>query len=310
MPGGELRYEGLLGFAFGAQQATGSLMAHYQNEALLRLSLRGFVNDVRDIGWRAGLPGALNTLTTAFAGADYLDPFYASGAEIELARPLSTGGQIGLRASLERQRSAQLTVTEAAFGSARLRPVRPVERGTLAALQATASGTLRRRERYDLTVATSIEAGLWEGAAYVRPTAELGLVWTSASRTTSLTGRVNAGLSTSNAPLQKLFLLGGRATLPGYPYRGFTGDSFWLLEAEATRQLLAPWVRLRAGAAYGGVGTVDALPLGWPASGRSGVSVSIGLGLIYDIIRLDLARAGSRSPRLIFSVKPELWDMF
>ncbi|MGH7461868.1 MAG: hypothetical protein ACREMA_12710, partial [Longimicrobiales bacterium] len=164
-------------------------------------------------------------------------------------------------------------------------------------------------ERHQLEADLEVESGSWQGAAYVRPLAVLTWNYTAASRKASAMLRANGGVSSAHAPIQKLFLLGGRETLPGYTYRGFTGDAFWLVEAEATRALWGPWIRLRALAAAGGVRVPAQLPATWPASRTTGASVGVGLGLIYDIIRFDLVRGGSNSPRLIFSVKPDFWDM-
>jgi hypothetical protein len=309
LPAGVLRFEGTAGYATAAEQAAGSLALLYQGNSAARASVRGFANEVRDIGWRPGLPGALNTISAAFAGADYLDPFYASGARLELARAVGPRGQFELSANLEQQRSARLREADAALGDGLFRPVRPIERGTLAALQLSLRHPLLRHARFELTAGTTLESGLWEGAGYVRPTAELGLSYTSASRAAALALRAQGGFVTDRAPLQKLFLLGGRGTLPGYEYRDLTGDSFWLFEAEAAHDIVSPWLRLRATAAHGGVQPVDSLPAGWLPSRRNGTSVGLGVGLFYDIIRLDLVRGGSHTPRLLFSIKPDFWDM-
>jgi hypothetical protein len=68
-------------------------------------------------------------------------------------------------------------------------------------------------------------------------------------------------------------------------------------------------VALRLSAAYGGVRPSPILPPTWPPSRRIGTSIGLGLGLIYDIIRLDLVRGGTNTPRLLFSVRPDFWDM-
>ncbi|MGH7466535.1 MAG: hypothetical protein ACRENP_00970 [Longimicrobiales bacterium] len=309
VPAGSMRYEGTAGYAWAAGHATGSLMARYENESALRVSAHGFVNEVRDIGWRPGLPGALNTLSAAFAADDYLDPYYASGGRIEVARPVGSNGRLTVQAGIEHQRSARLGETSAVLGDASFRPVRPIERGVLTSVELGLSHPLLTRPRYELSAATTIESGLRDGAAYVRPRGSVELRHTSLSRSTAAALGLHGGLTSGRVPTQKLFLLGGRGTLPGYEYRNLTGDAFWLIEAEAAHDIAAPWLRLRAVAAYGGVQPAESLPPDWPPSRRTGYSIGLGIGLIYDIIRLDLVRGGTNSPRLIFSIKPDFWDM-
>ena len=309
VPGGPVRYEANGGFATGAGHAAGSLAALFENEAETRVTVRGNANDLRDLGWRSGLPGALNTISSALAADDYLDPYYASGLQVELSRPAGAW-RIGLQTAIEQQNSAHLEVSDALFGRASFRPVRPIDEGVLVSGKAALDGPLFTREHHALKADLSLETGAWDGSAYLRPLGILTWTYTAPARNASLMLRANAGVTTEHAPAQKLFLLGGRETLPGYSYRSFTGDAFWLLEFEATRALWGPWIQLRALGALGGVRTPPELPAGWPAaSSTTGASVGIGAGLIYDIIRFDLVRGGSNSPRLLFSVKADFWDM-
>src|SRR5690606_35330065 len=60
-----------------------------------------------------------------FAGEDYLDPYYAAGAALELRHQLSPGWIFTLGGFAERQRSAELDSDFSFFGS--LRPVLPVD---------------------------------------------------------------------------------------------------------------------------------------------------------------------------------------
>ncbi|MGH7461306.1 MAG: hypothetical protein ACREMA_09795, partial [Longimicrobiales bacterium] len=144
VPGGQLRYEGTAGYATAGEHAAGSLAAIYETEAKTRFSVRGAANDLRDIGWRAGFPGALNTISSAVAADDYLDPYYTSGLQVELSRPAS-GWRIGMQAAIEEQRSAQLEIADAAFGDAAFRPVRPIDEGLLISFQASLKGPIFSR---------------------------------------------------------------------------------------------------------------------------------------------------------------------
>jgi hemolysin activation/secretion protein len=113
---------------------------------------------------------------------------------------------------------------------------------------------------------------------------------------------------TDAAPAQSLFLLGGRETLPGYVYRDFVGDRFWLVRADGTFPLRSPWVSLHI---FGGIGAsyLDArvVPTEWHAGDSDGLRATVGAGLAlgWDVLRFDVAH-GLRGGKweLIFSVVP------
>lgn len=120
------------------------------------------------------------------------------------------------------------------------------------------------------------------------------------------------GVATAQVPVQELFLLGGRGTLPGHDFRAFAGHRFWLARLETTRTLRSPWLGLRGFAALGGTGLNDerapepwASGTTWGAQDSDGVRASLGVGLSlgWDVLRLDVAR-GVRDGRweLIFAV--------
>src|SRR5690606_35780431 len=115
-------------------------------------------------------------------------------------------------------------------------------------------------------------------------------------------------------PPQKLFLLGGAATLPGYEYRSFAGTRFALAELEASREIVGPWVRGRVLGAVGWAGLGSAtLPTDWQAGPTNGLRATLGagVGLVYDLLRIDLARGLSDGGKwqAILSVNPSLADI-
>ena len=277
------------------------------------LRLSGYTHALRDLGPRPGAPGVLNTLTAGIAGEDYLDPYYATGAGLTAERPLSGLWGLRLDVAAEEHRSARLlqhrTLLE---DSAAFRPVLPVDQGTLV------SGRLALTRAVPLEAGTgwrataSVEAGAFEGDAYGRPAAELEWFRRSADRRAEIRGRVAAGLAFGAPPAQRLFLIGGPGTLPGYEYRSFIGDRYALADVEASHALISPWIRLRALAALGWTDIDEAsIPAGWHAAptGRLRAGVGAGLGLVYDILRIDFARGlNGGSWQLILSVRPDLHD--
>jgi hemolysin activation/secretion protein len=114
------------------------------------------------------------------------------------------------------------------------------------------------------------------------------------------------------APRQGHYLIGGRGTVPGYAFRSQIGDRFWLFRAEVAKNVLFPWVRLRVVGAAGGTGFEgDPFPPPWPEAPSSRVLASAGggVGLGWDVLRLDLARGltGSGEWQIFLSVNPKYW---
>jgi hypothetical protein len=126
-------------------------------------------------------------------------------------------------------------------------------------------------------------------------------------------------------PPQAMFLLGGRGTVPGYRFRGYGGDAFGLARATLSADLVPQFVRGRAFVAGGWTGNSDptpALPICGPnelcaptpyrLGERAGgmVSVGAGLGLFFDILRIDVARGlgGGGVWEVIVEANPSFWD--
>ncbi|MCY3599356.1 MAG: hypothetical protein OXN85_05250 [Gemmatimonadetes bacterium] len=262
----------------------------------------GWLRVHRDVGRPAGV-GLLRTLALLASGEDYEDPYLTTGTRIGLAhRDGPVHWRVG--ASLERHRSAGLVVGTAPLGDRPLRPVRPVDEGERARLDAGLTVELRSGPgaRWRLELAGEAAPSGVGDFGYTRATVALrargspGGAWNWASD-------VEFGLAGGELPTQRLFLLGGRGSLPGYEFRGWGGDRMALWRAELSRAVASPWVRLRAIGAAGGTG------LGRPGEGaarRFGVggseglraSAGLGLGLFYDILRLDVMRGllGDPSP--------------
>jgi hypothetical protein len=316
VPGPDRRFHLGAGYAFSSGRPSLLGSAELPVDAGGTVTIDAAWNDLRDIGFRRGVPGSFNTLTAAF-GEDHLDPYHASGVGIQLARPVRDW--IGTaRLYAERHRPASRVVGGGIAGSD-FRPVRPIPRGDLIA------GSVRFARVAELGGSTwggsfSLEAGLFEDDFYLRPVVDLEGLGRSADGATDVRVRLAAGAA-PNAPPQKLFLLGGINTLPGYSYRTFVGDVFWLADAELARDLWRPWLRGRLLAAAGWSDqltndepVVMRFPPSLNASGRPtrGVrtSVGAGLGIFYDILRIDLARGlNGGGWQFLLSVHPDLWPI-
>jgi len=284
------------GYAFQRGRPSFGLTATGEPASLVPV-LETYWDEFRDMGTFPGTAPVLATLGTALGGEDYRDPYFVRGMRITLrgARP-DAGPEISLR--WERHASGENVL------GGDTRPVRPVVQGILGAVAVrvplalpggglgTVTGTLGRVD--DRTFGVSLAQAEWKRE---RP-----------DRTWQFRGQVSVGAATPRVPVQEMFLLGGRGTLPGYDFRSMVGRRFWLARVEGSHPLLPPWVGLRTFAALGATQLADAtLPDGWQAHDSGGLRASVGAGLSFgwNVLRLDAAR-GLRDGRweVIFSVDP------
>ena len=315
VPAPGLRADIAGGFATGPGHASISTTARARLGESSRLRVRTEWNALRDLGLRPGTPGILNTLASAFAADDFLDPYYASGVTLELEHRLSESWRATLGLGYERHRDAKLEQVHAPFDDEALfRPVRPIDRGSLLSATATLHRAPPVGRAAGWSGSLSAEAGSFEGETYLRPQFEFNARRGSADRRATLEVHGAVGFLFGTPPAQRLFLLGGAGTMPGYGYRRFVGDRFALAGFEVSRELFGPWVRLRG---IGSVGWTDlgriAAPAAWDAAPTDGLraSAGLGLGLIYDLLRIDFARPidGGGRWRAILSVSPGLHDI-
>jgi hypothetical protein len=321
-----LRLEARGGWAFGPMHPVADGAATVTHPGY-RLGARGFLNDPRDVGVGPVVSGAVNTLSALVAGRDYSDLFYAGGLEGWGERAL--GGWTGtLRLRAEDHRSARLESTYSLGGT--LRPVRPVDEGKMLggslffaraapsevargwSASAGADGGVLRGEEPDELDPTFTVTGT---RTFVRPRVELGYVrrWTPARA--ELEASTSAGVALGELPRQALFLIGGRGTVPGFPFRAFGGDRFALARVQGSADVAGSWLRGRAFATAGwadagGRGRFPLAAWGAVPTGDPRVSLGAGVGLFYDIVRFDVARGLGPGGRweLIFEANPSFWD--
>ena len=284
------------GYALGRERPSFAVSATTPPAVVVPV-LDAYWDELHDMGTFPGTAPVLGSLSAAFGGGDYLDPYFARGARLTL-RGANPGQGPEVRLRWERHASATNVLSDD------LRPVRPVREGILGAAEAllafalpasgrgTLSGTVARLDTQDF--GTLVVRGTWRTR--------------NSERTWKLQADVAGGASTLRTPPQMLFLLGGPGTLPGHEYRSFVGRRFWLARAEGTHPLRPPWVGIRAFAALGATQLAGAeAPAGWRAQDSDGLRASVGAGLSlgWDVLRLDFAR-GLRDGRwaVVFSVDP------
>lgn len=302
------------GHALGAARTelSGALRHDFTGDARLRLAADH--DSPRDLGVRPGAPGVLNTLHAALAAKDYSDLYFVSGLRASLERPLASRWRAWLDLAYEEHESAKLAAANAPFQpDASFRPVLPIDEGRMASIVlGLARGTVPEAAA-TWGGSLEVEAGSLDGESFAQPT--IGL--TTSARTDghrlALQARGAAGIGFGTLPAQRLFLLGGRSTLPGYAFRSFAGDRFVLADFEASAELLGPWARLRGLGAIGWTGFANNTPpAAWEVAETGGIraSLGLGLGLVYDVLRVDLVR-GLRDGRweTIISTNPRFWGI-
>jgi len=310
------------GYPLARERASGGVAAEAPLGPSLTVRAELFHERMRDMGPPSGVAGAVNTLHAALAEIDYLDPYFTSGGRLRLAAPVGEAWRLTGDLLVERHRTARLEVglrdtTLVTVGGDSsdegFRPVRQILPGTLGELSLTALRTPPAAGAHAWSADATVALGTWDGDLYVRPDLQLEseiVVWER--RDGALVLRSGAGIALGDAPPQRMFLIGGRGTVPGWPYRSFGGDRYWSAGAELGAEVAGPWVRARllayAGWAAEGGGS---LPADWETAPTEGVRASLGagLGLVHDVLRIDFARGldGGEWQTLV-SIRPRLRD--
>ncbi|HYW14269.1 MAG TPA: hypothetical protein VE871_20045 [Longimicrobium sp.] len=294
-----------------------------------RVGIGAYWNQPRDIGGFPVISGAMNSLSGLLAGYDFSDPYFASGAELRMDRPVRRGwsGAFGLRVE-EHESAAQQTDFSLLGGGGHFRPVAPVVEGTFFGGSAAVRRELPAEVARGIALGISVDGGRLDTDAkdhhFARPRVDLGWV-RRGDGGRELLLEAQAGGVLGDQPPQASFLLGGRGTVPGYRFRGYGGDAFGLARATLSADLVPQFVRGRVFAAGGWTGdsesrtsAVDCLP-GLPCidqpyrlGSRTGgmASVGAGVGLFFDILRIDVARGlgGGGVWEVIVEANPSFWD--
>lgn len=296
------RFDALAGYGFASGRPSALARATF-SPAEWQLSVTGYRQDLRDTGLAPALPGALNTLSSAWNAHDYLDPWFADGAGLSYSTPLSPRYSIQIRTTAERQRSAFRAQQHAVIGGDAFRDVRPVDAGTDLSLAGELSRPLPSGETTAWGGALSIAAAHFDardGSAsvqYLKPSLRLDFTASTLAHDRDLRVRAAASLVTHDAPAQQMLFIGGRGTLPGYRFRSFGGSRAAVVDAQFTQQLLSPWVGIRATASAGAAGGTLRIA---PAPGATfptvessdGIRTSVGIGasLFWNTLRIDRVR--------------------
>lgn len=322
-PGPPWRLDFAGGFAFGPERPWASIEVARDAAPRGGTSLRVYYRSTRDMGIARALPGAINTLSSAFLGRDYTDPYFTTGARLRMTRDLSERMVGGLDLVAERHSGASLTQSAALLNdSEEFRDVRAIDAGDVSSAVFTLRRPMPDPRAEDWSAELGLEIGAFDGNYYARPTFDVEVRRSSADLSRDVTVAASGGFVTAHAPSQKLFVLGGRGTLPGYAFRSFAGRRYAHVDVQASLAVVQPWVRVRAVGAAGiaaGLPSFDpatdaATPAWqtWNVSGSDGVRASVGAGvsLLWDLLRIDALRGVNGGDwRYEVSFHPDLLDI-
>jgi hypothetical protein len=295
---------GSAGYAFGRAEPSGALTVESARGDRLRPELEVYWNRLRDIGGHPGAPPLENTIGALSGKEDFLDPYFARGAALTLRTGAGTTGP-ALTLRWEHHHPADDVVSDDPQDTA-WRPVRGIDPGDLGLAELVLPATLPGKMETRVTLGVGRLETSTFGTADIETSRRFALLGSGAhAQLSAALGWVSGG-----APAQALHLLGGRHTLPGYEYRQFVGDAYWLLRGEATLPVYAPWLGIRVIGALGATYLGDrSFPPQWVPEDSRGVRGSFGAGLsmAWDIMRVDLARGVSGGGwEAVFSVSPGL----
>lgn len=334
VPAPDVRLDVTAGYAFGAEAAAGRTQLGYTPGANWSLRAAGYRNELRDAGWRPGLPGAFNTVSALFGANDYSDPYLATGGELLARRRLGGAWAVSASARIEQHNGAMpwdrepIAPADISGDDQFARALIAIDHGTLTGGTLEIARTSSRFDPAAWDAALTLEPGSFEGERYIRALLTGSLRRHSDNLAADLRISGAAGFASEGAPAQRLFLLGGRETLPGYEYRGFSGSRMAVLDAELARDVWHPWLRIRAIAAAGWtdgnmMGRLYRIPIVFePGSGpypidtlptTDGIRTSAGIGVagFWDQLRLDLVRGLNSGGewQLLLRIAPDFRDM-
>lgn len=303
VPSEHTRLTALGGFAFGPSRPELRVEAATISSRR-RLSITGYLNNPRDVGPVQGIPTALNTLTSGFGDDDYTDTYSAHGGRVD-ATSLSGSWKPGFFFAVEQHRNIATVASDSAYNR-RAVDGRAMQIGFVATREVPVRGSFSWQARAEASL-VNFETKGGQRTSAARALGYATGQWVGESNRTTLDANIRFGWNSTYAvPPQFDFLIGGRATLPGYDYRSFSGQKFLTTGLELSKTVVSPWLRARL---LGYAAYTPPLRRDARTTSAAGVraSAGAGVGLFWDIIRIDVVR-GARWQTLL-SVRPDLWDL-
>ncbi len=303
--GSRIQLRPQIGYGTSDDRVTGGLAVRAGTGAT-QLSI-GAERVIRDFADQPVIAPALNSLLSQEAGDDYGDYVLLHRAAAGVRHRVSGRTTLSLELGVEDSRSVGV---EASPANGRYRPNPPLGAGTFRVLRAAverASGGIAVER--DLQWRLGFEAGEGSGE-YARVAAEGR--WVRTAGPGQLLSRVALGVGTGRLPAYRSFVLGGRGTLVGEPFRAYGGRSAVLGHLEWRFDVPFPAISLGSFASTGrhitvapflAAGWTDRPLTGLPWTDTDGVRPVAGVALewLMRLIRVE-AGLGLRDGRIGVSV--------
>jgi hypothetical protein len=287
------------------------------------ISLVGYFNRVADVSAWLPSSGAISTLSALLDGEDFREPYWATGGQAMVGRPLGSA-RARFSVAYEEWEPAELVAGENIDRS--YREVRLLDAGNVAWLAF-------EFERAPVGAVEAVGGARWEGRleaasnavggdfdyAHLALSAESfwpGLAAGTGLRLAGAAGAVGGG----SIPAQRLFPAGGRGTVRGYSFHQFVGNLYAAIGVELSRPVWYPWlsIELFADAGWAGIEGNSAgravstwNQIGQPAAATRGplVGLGAGAGIVFDILWIEFARGVTQggSWELVVRVRREFW---
>ena len=311
--GSRVRLRPRIGFGTADERLTGGLAL---DVGVGPAELTGFAERrVTDFSELPVISGFLNSFRAQEGGDDAGDYVLLDAAGVGLRQPLGGLTSLSLELGVERSRSLEVRA-EPSRGSYRPNP--PLGAGAYrrARLQLERAGAAPPAGGFAGRLA--VEAG--EGPSdYLRVAG--GASWFLPLGGSQLLLRADAGVGTEGLPAYRSFVLGGRGTLVGEPFRAWGGREFVLGRVEWRLEAPVPAIPLGSFASTGKTMTVAPfVAAGWagrplpglPWSASDGVRPVAGVALEWPmrLLRLE-AGVGLRSGDVgvTVDIHPEWWGI-
>lgn len=308
-----VRVEALAGYGLGSEKPTATAEVRWQppNHPETRLELSVEARSLRDLGPLPGASGAVSSVSALAWNEDLIDPYFATGAAVGVARELPGGGTLGLTAGFERHRAARQVWLDTPLRGLDLRPVWPARDGDLLTLETRLDQRWGGEERWGAALSLAAGGGRWEERPVGSLKATLGARLSARDLTRRLSLSLVGASVLGDVPGQLLHFIGGRGTLPGHGYRDYAGKDFGLVTAEASLQLVPGWLTGRLIGGAGAVGrTPAAVETAWRVGPTGGLLGYVGLGAatLHELLRIDGAWGLGPGGRfeVVISVDPRL----
>jgi hypothetical protein len=290
--GSRIQLRPQIGYGTSDHRVTGGLTV-FAGSGATQLSL-GAARRIRDLADLPVISTALNSLLSQEAGDDYGDYVLLHSVTAGIRHRISGRTSVSLDVGIEESQSVAVR-SSPANGSYRPNP--PLGAETFRIVRAAverASGGIAVRQDLQGRVALEAAEGVGE---YLRVTAEGR--WLRSMGPGQLLTRAYVGAGTDRLPAYRGFVLGGRGTLLGEPFRAFGGRAAALAHAEWRFEAPFPAIPMGSFASTGrhltvapfvAAGWTDRPLPGLPWEDSDGIRPVAGVAIewLLRLIRLEL----------------------